>query len=356
VDLWDAQAPQITWFFNFVRLNGHATIPAHGLLLLVVADPGVFRNQCNVPPDVPIVQIENPLPDNTIAFSLFRNRRLPQEVESFRVFDHQPWPVEADGGGPSLERIDLQAFSNDSGNWRASPTGSSPGRPNSGNQPPAVFAGADRTEFAGHAALLTCAIAHDAWPGSVFSNTWEQVSGPLPATFSGPSATETTALFPVPGQYVLRLTASDGTFSVSDTVTINVLIPPFDLWKTGQFTALERADETISGPSADPDHDGRLNMAEYLFVSPPKIPDHANIIPEIVAGRLQIRWIQRPQASDLVATPERADRAEGPWFASPELFERSENISGAGTEITVRDRLPVTGRSQGFLRLRLRLR
>ncbi len=39
-----------------------------------------------------------------------------------------PWPVEADGGGFSLNRIDADGYGNDPGNWRAAPP--SPGLPN----------------------------------------------------------------------------------------------------------------------------------------------------------------------------------------------------------------------------------
>jgi len=39
-----------------------------------------------------------------------------------------PWPVEADGQGKSLSRIDPQTYGNDPANWPpATPT---PGRPN----------------------------------------------------------------------------------------------------------------------------------------------------------------------------------------------------------------------------------
>lgn len=358
VNLWDPQSPQQPWFFNFARLPTGLTIPAHGFLLLVVGDPSVFRTQYNVPADVPIVSIATPLPDDTVYLSLLRNRPLPNEVDTLVILDHQPWPVEAAGGGSSLERLDLRAFGNEPKNWRASPTGFSPGRPNSGNQTPAVFAGADRTEFVGHPASLDCAISHDQWPNSIFSDSWEQVSGPMPATLTGPSARETTALFPVPGQYVLRLTANDGSFSASDTVTINVLPPSFDLWKIGVFPVAERSDETISGPLADPDRDGRLNVAEYLLASSPKIPNPGNLAPEIINGHLQIRWVQRVQSQipDMTVIPERGDLLEGPWFSSPELFERTESNLGGFTEITLRDRLPISNRPQSFLRLRLRLR
>ena len=39
-----------------------------------------------------------------------------------------PWPVEADGRGKSLGRIDSQAYGNDPENWRA--VAPSPGRAN----------------------------------------------------------------------------------------------------------------------------------------------------------------------------------------------------------------------------------
>jgi hypothetical protein len=250
----------------------------------------------------------------------------------------------------------VSGYGNDPANWRVSPTGLSPGRANSGNLPPNVWAGDDRSEFIGHPAALTCAISDDAWPGSVLSAAWEKLSGPAPVTFTGPTAQDTTALFTAAGQYVLRLTANDGTLTASDTVTVNVIDHPFDLWQASVFTPAELSDQTISGHAADPDQDGRVNLTEYLFASAPKLPDSAAVTVEIVNACLQIRWQQRPQTPDLVITAERADRLDGPWFTTPELFDRTETNLGAMTEITVRERLPITTRSQGFLRLRLRSR
>jgi hypothetical protein len=52
--------------------------------------------------------------------------------------------------------------------------------------------------------------------------SWTKVSGPGPVEFADPSKVNTTATFTVPGTYVLRLTANDGQFTVSDDVTVVV--------------------------------------------------------------------------------------------------------------------------------------
>ena len=66
------------------------------------------------------------------------------------------------------------------------------------------------------------------------STSWSMVSGPAPVTFSSTSAANTSATFPVPGTYVLRLSASDGSGSRSDevTITVNESMPtdPFVRW------------------------------------------------------------------------------------------------------------------------------
>jgi hypothetical protein len=56
----------------------------------------------------------------------------------------------------------------------------------------------------------------------------------------------------------------------------------------------------------------------------------------------------------MIATP---DKIDGPWFSAAELFERIETDQGGGfRQFTVRDRIPVTGRPAGFMRLRIQMR
>jgi hypothetical protein len=59
-------------------------------------------------------------------------------------------------------------------------------------------------------------------PAGPLSTQWTKVSGPGPVVFADPSMVETTATFTIAGTYVLRLTASDGQFTVMDDVTVVV--------------------------------------------------------------------------------------------------------------------------------------
>ena len=59
-------------------------------------------------------------------------------------------------------------------------------------------------------------------PGSTLSSTWSLVSGPAPVTFANVNSPSTTAKFIDVGTYVLALTATDGTLTTTDQVTINI--------------------------------------------------------------------------------------------------------------------------------------
>ena len=55
---------------------------------------------------------------------------------------------------------------------------------------------------------------------------WSTVSGPGTVTFADPGAAVTTATFSAPGEYVLKVTADDGTTTASSTVTVRAELPP----------------------------------------------------------------------------------------------------------------------------------
>ena len=87
------------------------------------------------------------------------------------------------------------------------------------NQPPVVNAGVDQTVGAG-ATELNGSVTDD----SPNTTTWSQVSGPATAVFSNASSAVTSVGFPAAGTYVLRLTANDGLYVRSDTVSITVTV------------------------------------------------------------------------------------------------------------------------------------
>lgn len=82
------------------------------------------------------------------------------------------------------------------------------------------------------------------------STAWSMFSGPAPVTFRNASASTTTATFPVPGTYVLRLAVTDGLGSRSDDVVITVDENPFVQWAgepTPSFTQDSNADGLADG-------------------------------------------------------------------------------------------------------------
>ncbi|HEV2904090.1 MAG TPA: discoidin domain-containing protein, partial [Pyrinomonadaceae bacterium] len=94
------------------------------------------------------------------------------------------------------------------------------------NHAPTVNAGADQSIAYPAAANLNGSVSDDGLPaGSTLTTTWSKVSGPGAVTFGNSAVTVTTASFSEPGNYVLRLTASDSELSASDDVTIAVNDP-----------------------------------------------------------------------------------------------------------------------------------
>ena len=97
------------------------------------------------------------------------------------------------------------------------------------NQPPTVDAGPDQTIELPDPAFLRGVITDDGMPhGSTVTSTWSVVNGPGPVVFGNPNAAVTTASFTNPGVYTLKLTATDTEFTVSDEMSVTVLLnqPP----------------------------------------------------------------------------------------------------------------------------------
>ncbi|PYK99200.1 MAG: hypothetical protein DME19_09570 [Verrucomicrobia bacterium] len=120
-----------------------AEIPANGLLLLVGTDAALFRQKYNVPLNVPVfalyprvlqesgetLALQRPDPPDVDinTGSIF----IPYiDVDAVRYVRKPPWPTNADGLGPSLERLNASAYGNDPINWRASYGPGTPGRAN----------------------------------------------------------------------------------------------------------------------------------------------------------------------------------------------------------------------------------
>jgi hypothetical protein len=113
------------------------SIPAQGLILLLKTNTtsvAMFRSTYLVPESVPIFAHDFVLENEGEALRLEKTNTTVLEplieMERVRYNDKSPWPTEADGEGPSLERFSATDHGNDPINWRTVQYGGSPGRLN----------------------------------------------------------------------------------------------------------------------------------------------------------------------------------------------------------------------------------
>ncbi|WP_336213770.1 galactose-binding domain-containing protein [Nonomuraea sp. LPB2021202275-12-8] len=97
--------------------------------------------------------------------------------------------------------------------------------PSVSNRAPYVLAVPDPAFNRPGQARLNGVVKDDGLPSGTLTTRWSQVSGPGEAFFTDPAAPSTVASFTEAGDYVLRLTASDGAKPASSTVTVTVTAP-----------------------------------------------------------------------------------------------------------------------------------
>ena len=147
VAFFDPANPLNTWRLNGVGLYfpENVYLGPNELMLLVAIDPEVFRGIYAIPAPVQIfgpyfgalqgsgerLELQRPdVPDtNELAYIT---------VDEVRYNDKSPWPIAADGSGPSLQRRNSAAYGNDPANWEAALA--TPGSEFVGGQSPSIVA------------------------------------------------------------------------------------------------------------------------------------------------------------------------------------------------------------------------
>ena len=104
--------------------------------------------------------------------------------------------------------------------WKVYDSGKSP------NFSPVATAGVGRTVVLGGKTYLNGTIRDDGKPNATPSVSWSKESGPGNVTFANVQSPTTVATFSALGDYVLKLTASDGELNSSSTVNVSVVVPP----------------------------------------------------------------------------------------------------------------------------------
>jgi hypothetical protein len=241
VPLYDPANPANTWHlrdavdFDF---PSNTTIAAHSFILITSLDPAnagaiaAFRARNGVADAVPIFgPFQGELNNAGEAVEL-RRPDVPQPpgasdagfvpyilVERVNYSDSAPWPIGADGIGPSLQRVSVTAYGNDPANWVAG--AKTPGAAYVGGAAPVINSQpADTTVVAsGNASFSVTA-------GGVgpFSYQWRFNGKPIPGATSA-TLTLNNVQPSQAGQYsVVVLTAANSIASRDATLTVQ--IPP----------------------------------------------------------------------------------------------------------------------------------
>jgi len=122
----------------------------------------------------------------------------------------------------------------------------------------------------------------------------------------------TDATFSAAGNYVLRLTADDGQVKTFDDVAIT-MPTPFSQWQSVKFGA-SSGDALVSGPEADPNGNGLVNLLEYaLGTDPYATGGNSPVKGEIAGGHLALRFTRDTTATDVTLTVQAGDELTGIW-------------------------------------------
>ena len=102
------------------------------------------------------------------------------------------------------------------------------------------------------------------------SSSWNEVGSVEIPDYRDPSRLGSSQLDRVS---VLFRSAGEAVGDLAITQTAPPGPPLFATWREKHFTEAELADESISGPYADPDGDGLANLVEYALDGDPRTPD-----------------------------------------------------------------------------------
>ncbi|MDA1006252.1 MAG: lamin tail domain-containing protein [Verrucomicrobia bacterium] len=159
---------------------GGTTLPPGGFLVLLdlaKTTEAQFRLDFSVPAAAPIFGALFDLGNGGESLRLEKPNPAAGQpdilIEKLRYNDKAPWPTEADGSGPSLERLPPDHFANEPLHWKAVTINGTPGGPGSTNGGLPIARGSFWDVYANASGLGT------AWIDPAYNATsWPTVAGP----------------------------------------------------------------------------------------------------------------------------------------------------------------------------------
>ena len=148
VAFYDPIIPSNTWKVTGISFTFPTNITISNDVVLLVRDtilPAEFRAANSVSNGVQIFNYRGAL-DNDNDTITVKKPGTPDvigvpyiDVDMVKYNDSAPWPVEADGYGYSLDRINTMAYGNDVINWTTNGFGGTPGVPTTVPTNPVIF-------------------------------------------------------------------------------------------------------------------------------------------------------------------------------------------------------------------------
>ncbi len=90
------------------------------------------------------------------------------------------------------------------------------------NQAPVITLSPTDIALTGVVKTISASVNDDGLPGTAVNSLWSQVSGPAAVTINSPASATSSFVFPQAGNYTLMLSADDGEFISSETITVDV--------------------------------------------------------------------------------------------------------------------------------------
>jgi len=185
------------------------------------------------------------------------------------------------------------------------------------------------------------------------STSWSQLAGPAPAVFAAAHQAATSATFDTPGDYLLRLSATNPTGTASADLPVTVAPNPsrFPDWQTIHWPGVD--DPAIVGPNADPDGDGLANLLEFALLLDPATPAAWSGKLELSGNLLAFTYTRARHATGLSYHVEWSDSlAPGSW-SGQDVQQTVVPPDSDPDRQTIQASAPAGGGTRRFLRLRV---
>lgn len=185
------------------------------------------------------------------------------------------------------------------------------------------------------------------------STLWQQITGPATVVFTEPSQASNHAVFPEPGIYQIKLTATNPIGSVERSLSVEVFPPDpaiFSVWQ--QITWPGSNDANTIASTADPDQDSLINLLEWALHLDATKPDTFEPTFTMVGDTLQYTYIRRKIApGQALVSVEWSDTLGEDWSTDGVTSATPISIDATSEQVTVT--LPAGENGKRFVRTRI---